>query len=957
MNDGNETRWQEVDRLFEAALELQENERPSFLDRECTDPLVRARVERLLTSEAASRGTLEPSTMQAAFMDMLVEDLASGGAPPKTEIPDRVGKRVGAYRLEELVGQGGMSTVYAAQRVEGGFEQRAAIKLIRTDANTEELVRQFESERAILSGLRHPNIARLLDGGSTPEGVPYLAMDFVEGVPINEWVMGSGLDVEGRLWLILEVASAVSYAHRNLVVHRDLKPSNILVDNDGHPMLLDFGIAKFLTTDGVVEGVTQTRARWMTPGYAAPEQIEGGAVTTGTDVYQLGVLLFELLTDRRPFEADGRSTYELERAICEEDPPHPSAVAPSSVRDAVAGDLDAIVLKAMRKESAERYPSVEAFAADIRRHLTAEPVEAHRGGLTYRARKFVRRHRAGVAAAAAALLLVSTWAVTATVQRQQIAAERDRAELESEKATQVTAFLTSLLQAENPREAQGTDPTLRDILQRGVERIGTELADQPEVQAELYLTTGDVYEALGEFTIADSLLDRAVEIRANLYAGGPNEELAEAQLMLGRLRMEQARFDEAVQLMESSLEQRRALYPAGTEAIADDMVELGDALGMVERSTEAMAMFEGAMAIYAELDSVPLASIGVTRNNVALVHHQAGRLSQAMPLYEQAVDDLMEDVGPRHPYTLVLQHNLAGLNRSLGRLAIADSIFQQVVAMELEVNGENPDAASAMANLGITLRRRGRLEEAAEALTRALAIQERVLQPSHPSVTLRMRNLAHVRIEQGQFDEAERLLREFGRRSVARSGPDGEISMLQDLGIVARKAGRLQEARATLANALARRRAQFEAPHPAISEVLMDLAITEADAGRYDQALEALDQAVQMTRDRGGGEGSTLGDVLLVAAGVALDDARLDRAEGWIGEVGPILDQLPGGTGLHARHRLESVRLQLAKGDTVGALGVLEELRPWFERQYVEGHDALTKLDEVEQEARKALSG
>lgn len=953
--DQDDRSWDEIDRLFEAALDVPEDERSAFLVRECSDPEIRDRVDRLLAAEADSRGMLEPSTAQRGFLDMLADDLASGDSS-RAEVPDRSGEQVGAYRLQTLVGHGGMATVYSARRVEGGFEQRAAIKLIRTDANTEELVRRFEGERAILSGLRHANIARLLDGGSTSDGVPYLAMDFIEGRPITEQVQTSGLDVEARLWLFLEVAGAVSYAHANLVVHRDLKPSNILVDDQHHPMLLDFGIAKLLAEDGVPDGVTQTRPRWMTPGYAAPEQIQGGAVTTATDVYQLGVLLFELLADWRPYDVEGKSTYEIERSICEEDPPRPSDVAGPEFRSDLVGDLDAIVLKAMRKEPQERYSSVEAFAADIRRHLTAEPVEAHRGGRAYRAQKFVRRHRGGVLAASVVLLLLGGWAVTATVQRQQVAAERDRAELESEKATQVTAFLTSLLQAENPREAQGSDPTVRQVLERGVERIGAELSDQPDVQAELYLTTGDVYEALGEYTTADSLLERAVELRRDLYSDGPSEELAEAMVMLGRLRMEQARFDEVVPLMESALEQQRALDPEGTEAIADYMVEVGDALRLVGRPDEAMATYEDAMETYARLDSLPLASVAITRNNIALIHHEAGRLAQAVPLYERAVAELMEDLGPRHPYTLILQHNFAGLNRGLGRLATADSIFRLVVDMELEVNGESPDAASALANLGITLRRRGNLEEAAEVLTRALEIQRRELPPAHPAVTLRMRNLAHVRIEQGRFDEAEELLRDFGRRNVERTGPDGEITMLHDLGVLAREAERLEQSHEVLVDVLARRRQQFEAPHPAITEALVALAVTEAELGRGDAAFSRLDEAVEMARSGRGGEGSTLGDVLILAAGVALDASEWDRAGAWLGEVESVLDQLPDGTGLHARHRVERARLMVSRGDAAGALAMVEEVRPWFERQYLAGHEALVELGEIEGQAREALA-
>jgi eukaryotic-like serine/threonine-protein kinase len=680
MEGSNDDPWGVIDALFAAALELPEAERQAFLDAEAPNPQVRARVERLLRAEVDSRGLLdERAAVQRALIDALFDDLASGDLPPPSSGSERIGERVGPYELVELVGHGGMATVYFARRVEGGFEQRVAVKLIRTDADTTDLVRRFESERDILSALRHPNIARLLDGGSTAAGMPYLVMDPVEGIPITDRVRQDGADVASRLRLFLEVAGAVAYAHRNLVVHRDLKPSNILVGEDGRPMLLDFGIAKLLSEGGTDSGVTQTRARWLTPGYASPEQIRGEAVTTATDVYQLGVLLHELLAQRRPFEADGLSTYQLERMICEEDPPRPSSVAPPADRRALEGDLDAIVLKAMRKEPEARYASVEAMADDIRRHLAARPVEAHRGGRAYRARKFARRYRGGVAAAAVLVLLLLTWAVTATAQGARLAAERDRAEAESAKATQVTAFLTSLLQAENPREAQGSEPTVRQVLERGVQRIGQELADQPDVQATLYLATGDVFEALGDFDAADSLLVRAVEVRSEIHGAGPHEELAEAQAMLGRLRLDQARLEEAEDLMESALAQRRALYPEGSEAIADDLVELGEVKRVLGQPGEALALYRDALAMYEALEAPPMASVGIARNNIALVHHQAGRLAEALPLYEQAVVELRDTLGANHPYTLILEHNLAGFNRSLGRFATADSIFEGVV--------------------------------------------------------------------------------------------------------------------------------------------------------------------------------------------------------------------------------------------------------------------------------------
>lgn len=941
MDEVPDDRWSAIDALFAAALDVPEEERAAFLAAEAPSAEVRTAVEVLLRAEASSRGLLDQrAIVSRALMDALDDSAPGGGEAPasgagtKTR-PSRTGERVGPYELAELLGHGGMASVYRARRVEGGFEQSVAVKLIRTDAGSDELIGRFEAERAILSGLRHANIARLLDGGATDDGVPYLVMDLVDGTPLTDWVRARGLDSEARLWLFLEVSGAVAYAHRNLVVHRDLKPSNILVDADGHPMLLDFGIAKLLEQEGDSVGLTHTRARWMTPGYAAPEQIRGEPVSTATDVYQLGVLLYEMLADARPFHVDGRSTYEIERAILEEDPPRPSAKAPAAMHDRLTGDLDAIVLKAMRKEPDERYASVEAMAADVRRHLTAEPVEAHRGGRAYRARKFVRRNRGLVLAATVVTVLMAAWAVTATVQGARLAAERDRATSESETATRVTGFLTDLLGAVDPREAQGSEPTVREVLERGVARIG-ELEDQPQVQADLYVTTGNVYEALGDFEAADSLLERALELRQQLHGDGPHEELAEVLVLIGRVRKEQGRFDEAEPFMARALEQRRALHPEGSEGIADDMVELGDAYRLLGRGDDALALYHEALATYEGLEAPPRASIAITRNNVALVHHEARRLAEALPLYERAVDELLDTLGPKHPYSLILQHNLAGFNRSLGRYATADSLFRAVLAVESEVNPGTPDAASSLANLGITLRLRGYYDEAAEALLGALEMLE-PLGPTHPSVTLRLRNLAHVRIDQGRFDEAEALLRDFGRRRVERVGADGETTALQDVGMLYREAGRYDEALRALNDALARRQGEIEGPHTAKVEVLEALAYTHWDAGATDQAAAAFAEALELARQM---EQHTKGvELLAELAGLALDEGRIDEAERRLDEAERLVGgNLPPGTRFEAALELQRARLQLARGDADGALERVRAIAPWFERQYAPGH-------------------
>ncbi len=947
-------RWRRIDALFAAVLERPEGEREAFLEAECDDPELRRQVRLLLRAEAESRTHLDRSILTPrALMDALEEDLDSADPtrPGADGGADRTGERVGPYELERLLGEGGMARVYLARRVEGGFEQKVAVKLIRGGLSSAEVVRRFRAERDILSGLRHPNIARLLDGGATADGQPYLVMEPVDGIPVTRYTARHDLDVEATLWVFLEICQAIAYAHRNLVVHRDIKPSNILVTDEGRVMLLDFGIAKLLDDDSDGD-LTLTRAAWMTPGYGAPEQIQGGSVTTGTDVYQLGVLLYELLSGRQPFDVEGRSTYEIARAICEQDPQRPSAVEGARGKR-LGGDLDAIVMKAMRKEPEERYASVEAMASDVRRYLTAEPIEARKGSRAYRARKFVRRNRGAVAAAAGFALLLSAYAVTATVQGRRIARERDRARNETDKATQVTAFLTSLMEADDPREAQGDTVTVREVLERGVQRIGGELGDQPDVQAELYLTTGSVYLTMGDLVAADSLLGRALEIRRGLYGEGPDEELAEVEVQLGRLRIEQARFDEAETLMRSALDQRRALNPAGSEAIADDMVELASVLRQRGHHDRAEALFKDALAMYEALDAPPRASIAITRNNLALSYHERGRLAEAMPLYEQAVEELLDTLGPKHPYTLILEHNLAGLNRTLGRYATADSLFEAETAVEREVRPGSPDLAAGIANLGMTQRLRGEYQAAEASLREALDIL-RPLGRTHPSVTLRMTNLAQVYIDEGRFETADSILRDLRRRRVEAAGPDGEITPMVQTGVMYRDQGRYGEAERILREALARRRQQFDAPHPAIAEAEEELGLTRWAAGDLTAADSILRQALAMRRALTD-DPFAAAELMTWMADLERERGELDEADHLLNGVDSLTAEVPPGTVYRAKLDFGRARVMLARGQAQEALDLLEAIRPWYERQYTRQHPGRAEMLGVEGEALAAL--
>src|SRR5262245_8366923 len=491
-----------VARIFGEALERPAAERRAFLDAACASaPELRAEAESLLAAHEQAGGFLDEidTAREAALLDATAEP-----EPPE-------GRRVGPYRLLREVGRGGMGVVYLAERVEGGFEQRAAIKLVKRGMDTDAILRRFLRERQILAGLEHASVARLLDGGVTDDGHPYFAMEYVDGEPLTVYCENRQLGIEARLRLFEEACRAVQHAHGKLVVHRDLKPSNMLVTGEGRLKLLDFEIAKLLTEDDDATAITLTQVgtRVLTPDYAAPEQVRGEPVTTATDVYALGVVLYELLAGRLPHGGERRSLGEMARAICEEEPRAPSMAAAAQPRRAreLRGDLDTVVLKALSKEPSRRYASAEALAEDIRRFLSGHPVRARRDTVGYVVTKFVRRHKVGVAAATVAVLSLLLGLAGTAWQAAVAARERDRARLEAERAEKVKEFLVGLFKASDPAESTGEAITARELMDRGAERIEKELAGHPSLQAELFEIVAGISHELGRYEQARSLAE------------------------------------------------------------------------------------------------------------------------------------------------------------------------------------------------------------------------------------------------------------------------------------------------------------------------------------------------------------------------------------------------------------------------------------------------------------------
>ncbi|ARA94347.1 serine/threonine protein kinase [Rhodothermaceae bacterium RA] len=784
-------RWNQIETLFWAALDRDAAERAAFLDEACAgDAALRREVEGMLAAHETSHG-------------LQIEQHLLGDDPPRPADDEAmIGTRVGPYRLVQMLGRGGMGTVYLAERADGAFEQQVALKLIRSGWHSAEIVQRFRLERQILARLDHPNIARLLDGGMTEDGRPYFALEYVAGEPITDFCDRHRLPVDERLRLFQRVCRAVQFAHRNLVVHRDLKPSNILVTGDGVVKLLDFGIAKLLDPDAAGMTVAQTRAdvRVMTPEYAAPEQVRGEAITTATDVYALGVLLYELLTGHRPYQIPSRVRAEIERVICEEEPTRPSTVIaavtqihrddgttetitpdrvgaarklpPTRLRRRLRGDLDTIILTALRKEPERRYTSAEQLADDLRRHLEGRPITARADTLGYRVRTFVRRHRWGVAAAAVLVLLLAGYAATLTVQSRRLAAERDAKAEALAQSEAVTQYLKSLFLAATPRVARGDTLTAYDLLDRGVERV-ERLRDNPALQIRLLQTFGNVFFQLGDVARAEPPLLRALALLDSLPTPPTSDQVAYLLHPLGLIRSSQGRLAEADSLLRHALALRPRLPGDTTAAML--LKTLSDNAARQDRLDEAERYIREALALRGPVAGPDDELMLTYLNSLGTYQFRQGRVDSARLTFETILERQRRTLGPDSPRTLATMGNLAVILKTLGDLDAAEALYEEVIAQERRVFPEHhPDRAPALYNLAKLRISKGDPEGALPLFDEAIAIYTHAFSPDHWRIRFFEVAKAEPLLLLERYDEAEALLLRSHADLVAALGPDAE---------------------------------------------------------------------------------------------------------------------------------------------------------------------------------------
>jgi eukaryotic-like serine/threonine-protein kinase len=812
-------RWGRIREQLAELLDLAPEDRDAWL--QGADPESANELRELLAVAGASAERFERRLIADAGVLLAAIDLSPGSSVPSgadQEAPTLAGLRLGPWQLEHRLGRGGMAEVWQARRADGDFDQVVAVKLLKPGMDSAEIVRRFVRERQILARLDHPRIARLLDGGLAPDGRPYLVMEKVEGQPITDWCRDREVDLEGRVHLLLECCDAVAAAHRRLVVHRDLKPSNILVaqaGGKGSVKLLDFGIAKLLEDDAATNDATRSELRLLTPAYAAPEQILGEPVSTATDVYALGVLAYELLSGALPHR---RPRGDLARAISSEVAERPStavlatvdaflpaAPAGSSARrrwaKSLVGDLDTIVLTALRREPERRYPSIDALADDLRRFLGGRPIAARRESLGYRASKFVGRHRLAVTATAlASLLLVGAFAAALLQAR--------RAEREATRAERVRAFLVSIFEVSDPARSRGEQVTARALLDEGARRVESELAAEGELRSEMFDLLAGLYRKLGAFDEARALAERSLALRS-ASAGVDSVEAARSEWTLGWILVGQGEFTPARERLEHAI----AVF---------DRVEGPDSLAAAEVREPLMELLF--------LSEGPQATLPVVERRLATYRRVLGER-------EERSARALSDLG-------VVQLTLGSFDEAERSFRASAAVLDEVLP------AGDPRTAFPHSNLGYALLKLGRAAEGEIEVRKAIAIRTQALGPDHPETLVSQGQLNQILLALERYPEAEAN----ARQSLAliegkdRSGANQHRAALAQVLLESKQ---YPEALALFDATIAERHGLMKPDHILMLQAEVNRARALEGLGRNREALAALERVIPVLQAKG----------------------------------------------------------------------------------------------------------
>ena len=864
-------RWAELSPLLDDALDMPEKLREPWLQSLDLEPAMRDALRQLI-ADASRPGLIDAGSGRIARA--LVED--SGNDKVDDDLlADWCGRLLGPYRLLRLIGQGGMASVFLAEREGSGFEQQVAVKVLRHGMLDPFEQQRFLRERQILARLEHPRIARLIDGGVTREGVPWFAMEYVEGVPVTEYCDRGRLPVEARLGLFQQVCDAVAHAHGALVMHRDLKPSNILVSDNGRLKLLDFGIARLIEhpEGGAELTVTEASRRRLTPAYAAPEQWRGEATTTATDVYALGVLLHEMLVGVKPERRDDE-TLRLPSALLRSRD-HAETLAQrrrlslSQLRRRINGDLDMILRQALRTDPQRRYVSVAAFAEDIDRHLDNRPVRARPDSSWYRAQRFLLRHRISVIAAVLILATLGAGIYATWRQSQRTSVAASQAQMQAQRAESVKGFLLDLLRGAAPNQTQGREVTALELLDRGEQQLADGLRDEPALRAELLLTLAGIQRELGQYERAKVLLDQAAAI-------ADVDSVAHA-LETARIAHAEGRFDEAVQVLRPMLSQMGA---ARDPLAAELRLLLAQVLADRSQTVEAEALVREAIAIAEEVPGSELQQ-AQAQATLARIEYGNGELDAAETAMTRALEFQRARLGERHTEVARNRHDLGVVQLQRGNTQGAQENLAAALETRRQLLGErHADTASSLQNLGAVHRRLGQYETAEYYLLQAKAVLAALFPDGHPERAITGNTLALVALERG--DPATAITRmdqavADARAAYGRTHPT-VATLLGNQASMLRQSGQLERAEIVQRESLALLREALGEQHHLYAVALTGLAFIELEQGRADAAQQGFDKAAQVIRASLGEQHPDLAAVQTGLAEVELARGRLRPA-------------------------------------------------------------------------------
>lgn len=728
-----------------------------------------------------------------------------------------IGKHIGSFLIEEEIGIGGMGIVFSGRRDDNEFEQKVAIKILKQGLSSEYLIKRFENERQTLANLQHPNIAKLLDGGKTNEGLPYLIMEYIDGVPITEYCESGKLSVHQKLELFISVCNAVEYAHQNLIIHRDIKPENILVNSEGRVKLLDFGVSKLLEDNSSSEnsGLTKTGTWHLTPEYASPEQINGENINTSSDIYSLGVLLYRIISQQNPYKIYNSSPLAISKILREGKIIKPSEVIQNTTRAAgiknefsqkedefhkdsykkIKGDLDNIILKAMHKDTSQRYASVKDFAIDISKYLNGHPVSAHEDTLVYRFNKFVQRHKVGVAIFILFNIVVLSGIAAIIYQGRIAAKERDKAKIENTKYEKVNDFLTSILSSVDPSEI-GRDVKVYDILEKAAENVETELKDQPEVEASIRSTLGNTYVNLGEYDKGKPFLEKSYDINKNLY-GLRSKEAAESIHDLANYYDWIGDYKKADSLYGKSIEIFRSVLTEPVKIFGDALNNHAIIKMNFSENDEAEKLYLEAIEISKKVEGKKTRNLAVMMNNLAISYMDVGKLEESEKYYKESLAIILDVLGEDRPEAGSSYNNMARLYIFKNEFDSAEVYLNKSYDLKYRLKGEDhPDVGLALNNLGVLEFHRKNYEKSEKYFMDGIKQYRKTYSADHPLISTSYNWLGRIFINTKSFSKAEDYLRKSLKIKTAKMPDDNwEIwSNKGELGIALVGLNKLKEA-------------------------------------------------------------------------------------------------------------------------------------------------------------------